>query len=239
MSIFKINKNKDYTVMSNYHLKDKKLSLKSKGLLSVMLSLPDNWDYTLNGLTSILKDGIDSVRSGLNELKDNGYLTVSKKMPNETKTGRIEYEYNIFEIPKQEYEKQGIEFLGVEKQELENPIQLNTKELNTKELKEIDNNKLLSKRKFEKPTIEEITEYCKSRNNNVDPQEFYDYYDVASWKDSNGKQIKNWKQKVIYWEKRNKEKNNLKNKKQKQQEEYEKMWEKIFEEEKQNESNGN
>jgi SOS-response transcriptional repressor LexA len=105
-----------------------------------------------------------------------------------------------------------------------------------------ENNKNKNNKKeyiFIMPTIEEITEYCKLRNNNVDPQEFYDYYDVASWKDSNGKQIKNWKQKVIYWEKRNKEKNNLKNKKQKQQEEYEKMWEKIFEEEKQNESNGN
>lgn len=105
-----------------------------------------------------------------------------------------------------------------------------------------ENNKNKNNKKeyiFIMPTIEEITEYCKSRNNSVDPQEFYDYYDVASWKDSNGKQIKNWKQKVIYWEKRNKEKNNLKSKKQKQQEEYEKMWEKIFEEEKQNESNGN
>ena len=61
MAVFRIEKTRDYTVMSNYHLRDMSLSLKAKGLLSLMLSLPENWDYTMKGLARICKDGIDSI----------------------------------------------------------------------------------------------------------------------------------------------------------------------------------
>ena len=122
--------------MSNHHLRDKNLSLKAKGLLSQMLSLPEDWDYTIQGLCSINKEKEASINSTLNELKDNGYLKVTKKMPNETKSGRIEYVYDIYETPEQEGEKQdlenlGVEFQGVEFQGLENQGQLNTEELST------------------------------------------------------------------------------------------------------------
>ena len=70
MSTFRVNKNVNYTVMSNYHLQDKKLSLKAKGLLSYMLSLPDDWDYSLKGLTVGCKDGLDSVRTAVLELEE-------------------------------------------------------------------------------------------------------------------------------------------------------------------------
>lgn len=136
MAVFRVNKNRNYTVMSNYHLRDKSLSLKAKGLLSQMLSLPEDWDYTIQGLCSINKEKEASINSTLNELKDNGYLKVTKKMPNETKSGRIEYVYDIYETPKQEGEKQdlenqGVEFQGVEFQGLENQGQINTEELST------------------------------------------------------------------------------------------------------------
>ena len=78
MSTFRVNKNVNYTVMSNHHLQDKRLSLKAKGLLSYMLSLPDDWDYSLKGLTTGCRDGIDSVRSAVHELEDGGYLCRSK-----------------------------------------------------------------------------------------------------------------------------------------------------------------
>lgn len=126
MSVFKINKTKDYTVMSNHHLRDKSLSLKAKGLLSQMLSLPEDWDYTIQGLCSINKENETAINSTLKELKDNGYLIVTKKMPNETKSGRIEYVYDIYETPKQEGEKQDLENLGVEIQGVENQGQLTT-----------------------------------------------------------------------------------------------------------------
>ena len=68
MGVFRVEKNANYTVMSNYHLRDKSLSLKAKGLLSQMLSLPEDWDYTLSGLASINKEGKDAIRSAVKEL---------------------------------------------------------------------------------------------------------------------------------------------------------------------------
>lgn len=131
MSVVRINKTKDYTVMSNHHFKNKKLSLKAKGLLSQMLSLPDNWDYTIAGLCAINKENETAIKSALDELKECGYLVVSKLMPNQTNSGRIEYVYDIYEQP---IEKQGIENLPLEIQPVEKQVQLNTKELKTKKL---------------------------------------------------------------------------------------------------------
>ena len=76
MSTFRVNKNVNYTVMSNHHLQDKRLSLKAKGLLSYMLSLPDDWDYSLKGLTTGCRDGIDSVRSAVHELEQGVFQSV-------------------------------------------------------------------------------------------------------------------------------------------------------------------
>ncbi len=151
MAVIRVNKNKDYTVMSNRHLKEKEMSLKAKGLLSLMLSLPKGWDYSIAGLVAICKENENAIKSTLNELKEFGYLAIIKKLPNETKTGRIEYIYDIFERPveeqeveeqeveeqeveEQEVEKQEVEKQEVEKQEVEKQGQLNTKELITKEL---------------------------------------------------------------------------------------------------------
>lgn len=126
--------------MSNTHLKDKRLSLKAIGLLSVVLGLPDDWYYTVNGLVGIVKDGKDSVESAIKELKKNGYLRVEKIYPNEN-SNRIQYQYTFFENPQevdfQPLENQGIEKQGVETQALENPYAYkytniqNTNKLNT------------------------------------------------------------------------------------------------------------
>jgi hypothetical protein len=147
MAIFRTHKNQNYTVMSNYHLKEKNMSLKAKGLLSVMLSLPDDWDYSLAGLVAICKENETAVKSALKELKDFGYIRIDKLMPNETESGRIEYVYNVFEQPqnisKQEHKKQALENQPLENQPIENQVQLNTKKQNTKELntKKIKNKK--------------------------------------------------------------------------------------------------
>ena len=108
MSVYRVHKTKNYTVMSNEHLMDKDMSLKAKGLLSVMLALPENWDYSISGLCSISRENVGAIKSTLSELRDLGYLVVTKKMPNETQSGRIEYQYDIYET-KQGIEKQGIE----------------------------------------------------------------------------------------------------------------------------------
>ena len=77
MAVFRVEKTRDYTVMANHHLKNRNLTLKAKGLLSVMLSLPDDWDFTLKGLARINREGIDAIREGIRELEQAGYVMVS------------------------------------------------------------------------------------------------------------------------------------------------------------------
>ena len=144
MAVIRVNKTDNYTVMSNYHLRDVNLTLKAKGLLSQMLSLPPTWDYTIAGLVAINREKESAITSALKELKANGYLVVTKMMPNETKSGRIEYIYDIFEQPnhsiiqqsgkKQGIEKQGVENQGLENQDIENRGQINTEKANKEEL---------------------------------------------------------------------------------------------------------
>ena len=97
MAVFRVEKTRDYTVMSNHHLRNVKLSLKAKGLLSLMLSLPENWDYTTKGLSLICKDGIDSINGGIRELEANGYV-IRRRLRNEKGQLTIT-EYTIFEQP--------------------------------------------------------------------------------------------------------------------------------------------
>lgn len=125
MPVFRINKTNNYTVMSNHHLRNENLSLKAKGLLSIMLSLPSDWDYSIAGLCSITKEGKVAIKSALTELKKERYLVVTKLMPNQTKSGKIEYIYDIFELPNQDICSQGIGNLPVESQYIENNMQLN------------------------------------------------------------------------------------------------------------------
>ena len=97
MAVFRIDKTKNYTVMANYHLRDTSLSLKAKGLLSLMLSLPEGWDYTTKGLACICKDGVDSICSTVKELEKAGYVQ-RRRLRNEL--GHLtEIEYTILEKP--------------------------------------------------------------------------------------------------------------------------------------------
>ena len=91
MAVFRVEKTKDFTVMSNHHLRNVSLSLKAKGLLSLMLSLPDNWDYTTKGLAHICKDGVDSISSAIKELEKQGYLTRQRLRDAHGRLGDIEY----------------------------------------------------------------------------------------------------------------------------------------------------
>ena len=116
MAVFRIEKTRDYTVMSNHHLRNTNLSLKAKGLLSLMLSLPENWDYTTKGLAHICKDGVDSICAGVRELEEQGYVIRERVRNPNGQLGAIEY--TILEQPRPSEPKQ-------EKPERENPIQAN------------------------------------------------------------------------------------------------------------------
>ena len=97
MSIMRVHKTSNFTVMSNYHFKEKKMSLKAKGLLSLMLSLPDDWDYSISGLAALSKDGKDSVMSALGELEKFGYLNRQRLVNDKGQFAGVEY--NIYEEP--------------------------------------------------------------------------------------------------------------------------------------------
>ena len=137
MAVFRVERTGDYTVMSNFHLKDKRLSLKAKGLLSQMLSLPDDWDYTLSGLSYINRESKDAIRSAVNELETAGYIR--RRQTTDASGKFAANEYTIFERP-----IEGEPMLDKPSSENpitvnpsavnplpENPTQLNTKKSNT------------------------------------------------------------------------------------------------------------
>lgn len=145
MAVIRTIKNENYTTMCNTHLRDKNLSLKAKGLLSMMLSLPDKWHYSVKGLEGVCKESKNTINSVLNELEDNNYLVRRRRYCN----GKIsEWEYIIFENSENHDEEllhlknEDIENEDIEIQDIENrdvykiTKELNTKELNTNEYKE-------------------------------------------------------------------------------------------------------
>ena len=165
MAKFKINKTENYTIIANTHLKERKMSLKSKGLLTLMLSLPDDWNYSLKGLVSLCSESESAIKSSLQELKKFGYLRIQKIAPKKG-SGKFEYIYEIFESPLKKEERQRvnkkvenlqlenqpdenvtIENLKVENQPVENlqlenqPDILSTKQSRTKELNTKEKNK--------------------------------------------------------------------------------------------------
>lgn len=151
LAVFRVEKTRDYTVMANHHLRNKALSLKAKGLLSLMLSLPEDWDYTTKGLACICKDGVDSICSTVKELEQAGYVKRRRLRDAQGRLSEVEYtilekpvspgesadspkrenpvldnpvlEKPVLDFPEQEKPKQG-------KPEQENPAQLSIQELN-------------------------------------------------------------------------------------------------------------
>ena len=144
MAVFRVERIKDYTVMSNHHLRNKNLSLKAKGLLSQMLSLPDDWDYTLKGLAAINKESVDAIRTAIWELEDAGYV-VRTRVRDERGCLRG-CDYYVYEYPQTPSSGSGgsaesvppmLEPLASDSAVLGNPMQLN-KEIQNKEKQNTD-----------------------------------------------------------------------------------------------------
>ena len=187
MAIFRINKEINYTTIDNNIFKNKDLSYRATGLLTTMLSLPDNWDFTEMGLVALKKESRETIRKTLKELEECGYLIRTR---NRDEKGRLtDTTYDIYETPMSKKPM-------LDKPMLENYTQLNTNNINNL------NNKYIYKGNLKKPTLEEIKYYCLNvRHNKVDYQYFYDYFTEGNWIDSKGNKVKNWKQKIITWEK--------------------------------------
>ena len=168
MAVFRVEKTRNYTVMSNHHLRDKSLSLKAKGLLSLMLSLPEDWDYTTKGLARICKDGVDSICATVRELEGAGYIVRARERHADGTLGGIEY--TILEQPR-----------GMDAPKRENPVQVeNPAQLNIEEQSKEELNTDLTKsfpsflreRKFaQEDELERRNSYRAQIMTNVD----YDY----------------------------------------------------------------
>lgn len=161
MAVFRVEKNKGYTVMSNHHLRNPLLSLKSKGLLSQMLSLPDDWDYTLKGLSKINRESIDAIRTAIWELEQAGYIV--RHQTRDAKGRLAAIEYTIYEQPKLDepvsdkplLENPTSDNPTTENPTLENPTQLNKEILNTKSLNTDVNNLIYSYPEEQKKRLDE------------------------------------------------------------------------------------
>lgn len=135
MAYFRVNKSKNYTVMSNHHLRDKNLSLRAIGLLSKMLSLPDNWDYSVSGLVAICQESKNIIQGALKELEKNGYLV--RTMTRDS-SGHIGYNYDVYEQPQHTLPRPEKPFTVepcTEKQPQLNTNKLSTNKLSTEESK--------------------------------------------------------------------------------------------------------
>ena len=137
MAVFRIERTRDYTVMSNHHLRNEKLSLKAKGLLSMMLSLPEDWNYTTRGLAKICKEGVDAIGGALRELETAGYIVRHQLRDRQ---GRIsDTEYIIYEqpqpknpdTPQPDTASPDTENPDMEKPDTEKPAELNIEKSNT------------------------------------------------------------------------------------------------------------
>ena len=145
MAVFRVEKNKGYTVMSNHHLRNKELTLKAKGLLSQMLSLPENWDYTLAGLSHINKESIDAIRTAVLELEKAGYITRTQGRDEKGKMTAITY--TIYEQPTSPVPKNTTSDKPIlEKPKADKPISENPTQLN----KDIQNTDLSKKEEINK-----------------------------------------------------------------------------------------
>ena len=132
MAVFRIERTRDYTVMSNHHLRNANLSLKAKGLLSMMLSLPEDWNYATRGLAKICKEGVDAIGAALRELEAAGYIVRHKLRDRQ---GRIsDTEYVIYEQPqlrKPDTDSPDTENPYMDKPDTEKPAELNIEKSNT------------------------------------------------------------------------------------------------------------
>lgn len=177
MAVFRVKKTENYTVMSNYHLRDLNLSYKARGILSTILSLPDTWDYTLMGLAKISKDGISSVRAGVIELENAGYITRSQSR--DEKGMYTKNIYNVFEIPistkkvtdRTDKPVPSCDFPPTDSTPSENPTTENYTQLNTNRLStyNLDINKSIN------PSHANINKDMIDKKNNPSPEALITY----------------------------------------------------------------
>jgi hypothetical protein len=177
MALIKIQR--FFGAVPNDLLNDPDISFKAKGLYAYLNSKPDNWDFSVEGIASQVKDGVDSVRTGIHELEKSGYL---KRVKHQNEKGYWEVDYMLFEEPVDEES-----YLG-KSEEGKPPKQYK---------KEIQKEKLNKKKEFVAPSEEEVIAYFREKGQTESrARKAFAHYNNFGWKDSKGAQVKNWKQKM-------------------------------------------
>ena len=220
---------RNYTTIDNTIFKDKNLSAKAKGILSQMFSLPDDWNYSIKGLSDLFSDGELSIKNGLDELKERGYLKVNCIRDSK---GRIsDWMYIIKEDPT--LDDTDVDLPELENRYVDNKGQLNTNILSTNKSNTnqcscknsfVDENSTSSnsnkekekeniyetivspifskdskKKRFVKPSFKEVEAYIREQHYDIDAQTFFDYYESCGWTVGKNKPMKDWKASVRYW----------------------------------------
>ena len=217
--IYRAEHNDNFTVVSNDILSSA-LSDGAKILLLYMLSCKDDWKFSTKGLASVLGVSVGAVNARIKELQSAGHLVLKKTRS--AKGCFSSYDWDLFETPYSILPN--TEILNTDETRKNKAIQPYSISPNTglaehgftehgksERITNTNNKQILNitktkgnKRVFVPPTLEEIQDYCQSRNSDVDPQKFFEYYEAGGWKDAKGNSVKNWKQKLITWEGRQK-----------------------------------
>lgn len=200
MPILRHEHKSNYTTIPNSVFKSG-LSLKGIGLLCLLISLPENWEFSTAGLCAICSsDGRDSICKGLKELEASRYLVRSQRRTATGKTDGVEWvvsDVPLSEKPKTENPEAG-------NPNTENPPQESKHGRKNRINKGHKEGRSPTRSRFEPPTIEEVRAYCQSRGNNIDPERFVDYYRASGWKRNGNVPVKDWQACVRNWERREK-----------------------------------
>lgn len=214
-----------FTTIKNKVLKGTSLSPKAIGIWVQLLSLPQNWKFSKKGLLAIINIGERGLDAGLDELQKEWLFYLRKRKPTQ-KEPKMHYEYLTFDQPSKDEilkimveealefdidvkEFLGVHYVGVENVGVQNVglqnagayKESNNKPLNNKKLNDVKENSN-KRKKFKKPTVEEIQVYCDERNSSINAEQFYDYYESKGWKVGNTP-MKDWKACVRTWTRNN------------------------------------
>ena len=206
MSVYRRHKKTNYTCIDNHIFKDHSLSMKAKGLLAQIFSLPDNWEYSVRGLTTLFSDGREAVNNALQELIDHGYIVRTQKI---NQFGKFDgYEYDIYEVPQISVadnpftENPITENPITENPITENPNQLNTNNENTNEEITEENNIDIFIRPDQVEILDYFKEFISSRGLTLDPyteaERFDSYYTERNWYTGDHK-MQSWKASAANW----------------------------------------
>lgn len=200
--VYRIHKDSNYTTISNYHLNDKNLSFKAKGLLTFMLSVGSDWVFLEEGFAKCSTDGVDRIRSGLHELEEHGYLIRTRER--DDKGHYRNAIYDIYETPQKQRKEPNPNSLNYQKPNWNNPNWGKRPLPNTKLTKRLikPNTKVYTTATDENedfPSEKEIKKFCKSEHLLMDCEKFKAYYDIREWRYKDGVRINNWRALARYW----------------------------------------